>query len=57
MKITFANCKFLNFKNKIMAPYSTLSETMNELHKEGYVEDFNLQQNVLNAAMRVQSIC
>ena len=25
----------------------TLSETMNELRKEGYVEDFNLQQNCL----------
>ena len=30
-----------------MAPYVTLSETMNELRKEGYVEDFNLQQNCL----------
>jgi hypothetical protein len=28
-------------------PYVTLSETMNELRKEGYVEDFNLQQNCL----------
>ena len=27
--------------------YVTLSETMNELRKEGYVEDFNLQQNCL----------
>jgi hypothetical protein len=26
---------------------TTLSETMNELRKEGYVEDFNLQQNCL----------
>lgn len=25
----------------------TLSETMNELRKEGYLEDFNLQQNCL----------
>jgi hypothetical protein len=25
----------------------TLSQTMNELRKEGYVEDFNLQQNCL----------
>jgi hypothetical protein len=25
----------------------TLSETMNELRKEGYTEDFNLQQNCL----------
>ena len=30
-----------------MEPYVTLSETMNELRKEGYVEDFNLQQNCL----------
>jgi hypothetical protein len=30
-----------------MDSYSTLSETMNELRKEGYVEDFNLQQNCL----------
>ena len=30
-----------------MKPYTTLSETMNELRKEGYVEDFNLQQNCL----------
>jgi hypothetical protein len=30
-----------------MESYSTLSETMNELRKEGYVEDFNLQQNCL----------
>ena len=30
-----------------MGPYVTLSETMNELRKEGYVEDFNLQQNCL----------
>ena len=30
-----------------MPSYSTLSETMNELRKEGYVEDFNLQQNCL----------
>ena len=30
-----------------MKPYVTLSETMNELRKEGYVEDFNLQQNCL----------
>jgi len=30
-----------------MNPYVTLSETMNELRKEGYVEDFNLQQNCL----------
>src|SRR5689334_23714169 len=30
-----------------MAPYVTLSETLNELRKEGYVEDFNLQQNCL----------
>jgi len=28
-------------------PYTTLSETINELRKEGYVEDFNLQQNCL----------
>lgn len=30
-----------------MAQYVTLSQTMNELRKEGYVEDFNLQQNCL----------
>ena len=30
-----------------MESYSTLSWTMNELRKEGYVEDFNLQQNCL----------
>lgn len=30
-----------------MEPYVTLSETMNELRKEGYVEDFNLRQNCL----------
>ena len=30
-----------------MESYVTLSETMNELRKEGYVEDFNLQQNCL----------
>ena len=30
-----------------MKPYTTLSETMNELRKEGYTEDFNLQQNCL----------
>lgn len=28
-------------------PYVTLSETMKELRNEGYVEDFNLQQNCL----------
>ena len=30
-----------------MQAYSTLSETMNELRKEGYTEDFNLKQNCL----------
>lgn len=30
-----------------MNSYVTLSETMKELRKEGYVEDFNLQQNCL----------
>jgi hypothetical protein len=30
-----------------MKPYTTLSETMNELRKEGYTEDFNLHQNCL----------
>ena len=30
-----------------MKSYGTLSETMNELRKEGYIEDFNLQQNCL----------
>lgn len=28
-------------------PYVTLTEMLNELRKEGYVEDFNLQQNCL----------
>ena len=32
----------------IMEPYTTLSETMDMLRKEGYVEDFNLQQNCLD---------
>ena len=31
-----------------MKSYGTLSETMNELRKEGYTEDFNLQQNCLD---------
>jgi hypothetical protein len=35
------------YKSKIMESYVTLSETMNELRKEGYVEDFNLKQNCL----------
>ncbi len=30
-----------------MRRYVTLSETMNDLRKEGYTEDFNLQQNCL----------
>jgi hypothetical protein len=30
-----------------MKPYVTLSETMNELRKQGYTEDFNLCQNSL----------
>ena len=30
-----------------MENYPTLSETMNDLRKEGYTEDFNLQQNCL----------
>jgi hypothetical protein len=30
-----------------MKSYVTLSETMNELRKEGYTEDFNLKQNCL----------
>lgn len=30
-----------------MKSYGTLSETMNELRKEGYTEDFNLEQNCL----------
>ena len=30
-----------------MEPYNTLSQTMNDLRKEGYVEDFNLKQNCL----------
>lgn len=30
-----------------MEQYVTLSETMNDLRKQGYTEDFNLQQNCL----------
>jgi len=30
-----------------MRSYTTLTGTMNELRKEGYTEDFNLQQNCL----------
>ena len=30
-----------------MNSYVTLSETINDLRKEGYTEDFNLQQNCL----------
>ena len=30
-----------------MPAYVTLSETMNDLRRQGYVEDFNLQQNCL----------
>ena len=30
-----------------MDGYTTLSGTLNELRKEGYVEDFNLKQNCL----------
>jgi len=30
-----------------MKPYVTLSETMNELRKQGYTEDFNLRQNCI----------
>jgi hypothetical protein len=30
-----------------MEQYVTLSQTMNELRKQGYIEDFNLQQNCL----------
>jgi len=30
-----------------MEPYTTLSDTMEMLRKEGYVEDFNLKQNCL----------
>jgi hypothetical protein len=30
-----------------MKPYVTLSETMNDLRKEGYTEDFNLLQDCL----------
>jgi hypothetical protein len=30
-----------------MNKYGTLSETMNELRRQGYTEDFNLQQNCL----------
>jgi hypothetical protein len=30
-----------------MESYTTLSQQMEELRKEGYIEDFNLQQNCL----------
>jgi hypothetical protein len=30
-----------------MKKYVTLTETINDLHKEGYTEDFNLKQNCL----------
>ena len=30
-----------------MKPYVTLSETMDDLRKQGYTEDFNLRQNCL----------
>ncbi len=33
--------------NELMQSYVTLSETMNQLRQQGYVEDFNLQQNCL----------
>src|SRR5687767_11738183 len=33
-----------------MNPYNTLSETMNDLRKQGYVEDFNLKQNCLECS-------
>ncbi|MBD0376315.1 MAG: phosphoribosylpyrophosphate synthetase [Flavisolibacter sp.] len=39
-----------------MGSYTTLSEAMNELRKEGYTEDFNLRQNCLqcrNGAFKV----
>ena len=39
-----------------MKSYVTLSETMNELRKQGYTEDFNLKQNCLecrNGAFQV----
>ena len=35
-----------------MDRYVTLSETLNRLRKEGYVEDFNLQQNCLECRER-----
>lgn len=31
-----------------MESYPTLSETMNQLRKEGYVEDFNLSENCIH---------
>lgn len=30
-----------------MKPYTTLSETINDLRKQGYTEDFNLRENCL----------
>ena len=35
-----------------MKQYVTLTETMNELRKEGYTEDFNLKQNCLECRNR-----
>lgn len=35
------------FKLYSMKQYVSLAETLNELRKEGYVEDFNLRQNCL----------
>ena len=35
-----------------MKPYVTLSETMNDLRKEGYTEDFNLLQDCLECRNR-----
>jgi len=34
-----------------MGSNATLSETMIELRKEGYTEDFNLKQNCLDQAI------
>ena len=41
-----------------MDSYVTLTETLAELRKQGYTEDFNLQQNCLECRKRgVQGLC
>ena len=40
-----------------MQTFRTLSETMNELRKEGYTEDFNLQQNCIECRGGAYRLC